>query len=72
MDKKANALNPAYAAKPGLFIKKTELKYLKEIDDTMLNIYRMIVIAFSVTDKANQFFEMLFPTLSNADVDFLN
>ena len=62
---------------------------MQKIDNIILDTYRIVVVAFSMTDKVNQVkffkeiflvanislelvFRMLFLTLSNADVDFLD
>ena len=58
---KVNVVHPAFAKKLGLPIKPTDVEAQK-IDNTTLEIYGMIVAAFSVEDKANQvrFFEETF------------
>ena len=47
-----NAIYPTFAKEPGLFIRLTNVRAQK-IDGSMLDIFEMVVIAFSVTDKAN-------------------
>lgn len=86
-DNKINTIQPVFAKKLGLFIRLTDVKVLK-INGITLNIYKIVVVAFLVTNKANQirFFkktflfandsleivlEILFFTLSDADIDFL-
>ena len=56
-----NAIHPALACKLGLPVRPTDIGAQK-IDGTMLDTFGMVVIAFSVTDKANQvrFFEETF------------
>ena len=56
-----NAIHPTFARELGLPIKTMDVGAQK-IDGTMLNPFGMVVIAFSVTDKANQvrFFEETF------------
>ena len=83
-----NALHSTLARELRLPIRPTNVGEQK-INGTMLDTFGMVVIAFSVTNKANQvkFFEktflvanvslkvilgMSFPTLSDADVDFLS
>ena len=58
---KVNAIHPTLARKLGLPIRPTDVGAQK-IDGTMLNTFGMVVLAFSVTDKANQvkFFEKTF------------
>ena len=55
---KANAIHTTFAKKLGLAIRPTDVGAQK-IDDIMLDIYRIVVTAFSMTNKANQvrFFE---------------
>ena len=50
---KVNAIHLIFAKELGLFIRPTEIRAQK-IDGTMLNIFEMVVAAFSVMDKANQ------------------
>ena len=50
---KVNAIYPTLARKLGLSIRLTDVEAQK-IDGTMLDTFRMVVLAFSVTDKANQ------------------
>ena len=83
-----NTIHLSFAKELGLPIRPTNIGVWK-IDGTTLDTYGMVVVPFSVTDKANRvrFFEktflvanvspevvfgMLFLTLSNADVDFLD
>ena len=56
-----NAIHPSFVKELGLPIRPTDVGAQK-IDSTTLNIYRMVVIAFSVEDKANRerFFEETF------------
>ena len=53
---------------PGIFFDIEAQK----IDGTMLNTYRLIVVAFSVTNKANRSSGMSSLTLSGVNVDFLD
>ena len=48
-----NAIHPTFTSGLSLPIRPIEIKAQK-IDDTMLNIFGMIVAAFSMMDKANQ------------------
>ena len=50
---KVNAIHPTFAQELGLPIRPTDVR-AQEINSTMLDTFRMVVIAFSVTDKANQ------------------
>ena len=56
-----HAIHPIFAQELGLFIRTTDVGAQK-IDGTMLNTFRMVVVAFSVTEKANRirFFEETF------------
>ena len=56
-----NAIYPTFARELGLSIRTTNIGAQK-IDGTMLNTFRMVVVAFSMTNKANQvkFFEETF------------
>ena len=56
-----NAIHPTLARKLGLPIRPTDVRAQK-IDGIMLNIFGMVISAFSVTEKANQvrFFEETF------------
>ena len=56
-----NAIHPIFIRKLGLPIRTTDIGAQK-IDGTMLDIFGMVVVAFSVTDKANRvrFFEETF------------
>ena len=56
-----NIINPIFAQKLGLSIRPTNIK-VQKIDGNTLNTYRMVVAAFSMTDKANRmkFFEKIF------------
>ena len=58
---KVNAIHPTFARKLGLSIKPIDVEAQK-IDNTLLNTYEMVVLAFLVMDKANQvrFFEKTF------------
>ena len=58
---KVNAIYPTLAQELGLSIRPTDVGAQK-IDGTMLDIFGMVVTAFSVTDKTNQvkFFEETF------------
>ena len=47
-----NVVHPVFAKELGLPIRPTDVGAQK-IDGTMLEIYRMVVAAFSVEDKAN-------------------
>ena len=79
-------MHPSFAKQLGLSIRPTDVRAQK-IDGTTLDTYEMVVVAFSVMDKANQVrffeetflvanvspevvFEMLFLTLSGANIDF--
>lgn len=55
---KVNAMHPAYAKKLDLNIRKTDVGAQK-IDNTILEIFKMIIAAFLVHDKARKiyFFE---------------
>ena len=44
----------------------------QKIDGTMLDIYELVVAAFSVTNKANQSSRMPPLTLSGTNIDFLD
>ena len=56
-----NAINPTFAKELGLSIRPTDVKAQK-IYGTTLNTYRMVVVAFLMTNKANRvkFFEKTF------------
>ena len=56
-----NAIHPSFAKQLGLPIKPTNIRAQK-INSTMLDTYGIVVIAFSVVDKANRvrFFEKTF------------
>ena len=56
-----NVVHPAFAKELGLSIRPTDVKAQK-IDSTMLETYGMVVVAFSVENKANRvkFFEETF------------
>ena len=58
---KVNAMQPAFAEKLGLIVQSTNVGAQK-IDGTTLEIYGMVVAAFSVTDQVNRvrFFEETF------------
>ena len=58
---KVNAIHPTFAWELELFIKTTDFGAQK-IDGTMPDTFEMVVVAFSVTDKANRvrFFEETF------------
>ena len=58
---KVNAIYPTFVWELGLPIRPTNIG-VQKIDGIMLDIYGMVVIAFSVTDKANRvkFFEETF------------
>ena len=58
---KVNAVHPAFAKKLGLLIRPTNVRAQK-INGTTLNNFGIVVVVFSVTDKANQvrFFEETF------------
>ena len=60
-DSKVNAVYPAFSKKLGLFIRPIDVEAQK-IDGIILDIYGMIVVAFSIKNKANRvrFFEMSF------------
>ena len=83
-----NAIYSAFAKELGLFIRLTNV-VAQKIDSIILDIYKIVVVAFSITDKANQVkffkknflvanvspeivFGILFLTLSNANIDFLD
>ena len=82
-----NAIYPIFARELGLPIRTTDVGTQK-IDSTMRDTFEIVVVAFSVTDKANWVrfleetflvanvslevvFEILFLTLSGANVNFL-
>ena len=50
---KINTIHPTFARELGVPIRTTDVGAQK-IDGTMLDTFRMVVVAFSVTDKANQ------------------
>ena len=50
---KVNAIYPTFAKELGLPIGQTDIRAWK-IDGTMLDTYKMIIVAFSVMDKLNQ------------------
>lgn len=54
-------MHPVFAKKLDLFIRPTDIKVLK-INDITLDIYKIVVLAFLVTNKANQirFFKKTF------------
>ena len=56
-----NAMHPAFVERLGLVVQTTNVGAQK-IDSTTLEIYRMLVAAFSVTDQADRirFFEEIF------------
>ena len=56
-----NAIYPTFAQELEFSIKSTDVR-VQKIDGITLDNYRMVVAAFSVTDKANQvrFFEKTF------------
>ena len=58
---KVNAIHPTFVKELGLLIKSTNIR-VQKIDGITLDIFRMVVAAFSVTDKANRvrFFEETF------------
>ena len=58
---KLNTIYLIFAKKLGFFIRPTDVE-VQKIDNTTLDIYKMIVVAFLMTDKANQvkFFEKIF------------
>ena len=60
-DSEVNAVYLTFAKELGLPIKPTDIGAQK-IDSTMLDIYKMVVAAFLVTNKANQvrFFKEIF------------
>ena len=60
-ESEVNAIHLTFAKQLGLPIRSTDIRAQK-IDGTMLDIYRIIVIAFSVMDKANRvrFFKKTF------------
>ena len=83
-----NSIQPIFVKELGLPIRPADIGAQK-IDGITLDTYGMVVVAFSMTDKANRVrffeetflvanislevvFEMLFLTLSGADVDFLD
>ena len=51
-DNKVNAIHLIFAKKLGFLIRLVDIR-VQKIDDTMLDTYRMVVAAFSMTDKAN-------------------
>ena len=56
-----NAIHPAFAERLGFVVQTTNVSAQK-IDGTIIEIYGMVVAAFSVTDQANKirFFEEIF------------
>ena len=58
---KVNAIYPTFAKELDLFIKLTDVG-VQKIDGTTLDIYEIVVVAFLMTEKANQvkFFEKTF------------
>ena len=56
-----NAVCPAFAKKPGLSIRPTDME-VQKIDGTTLETYEIVVAAFSIKNKANQvrFFQATF------------
>ena len=66
-----NAIHPAFAKELGLPIRPTDIGAQK-INSTMLEIYGMVVAAFSVKNKANQlrFFEETF-LVANVSLDLV-
>ena len=87
-DSKINTIHPTFVKELGLLIKQTDVGAQK-VDGIILDIFGIVVAAFSVANKANQvrFFKktffmanvspeiklrMLFLTLSDADVNFLD
>ena len=61
LGKKVNAIHLTFAKKLGFPIRPTDVR-VQKIDGTILDIYRIIVAAFLVTDKVNRvkFFEKIF------------
>ena len=51
-ENEVNAIYPNFVKQLGLLIQPTDVRAQK-IDDTMLDIYKMVVAVFSVLDKAN-------------------
>ena len=51
--RKVNTIHPTFAKELGLPIRATEVRAQK-IDGTTLDIYRVVVAAFSVTDKTDR------------------
>lgn len=86
-DNKVNAIYPAFAKEPILSIRLINVG-VQKINSIILDIYGIVVVAFLVTDKANQqrflkknlvanislkvILEKLFLILSEANIDFLN
>ena len=68
---KVNAIDPTFAKKISLHIRLTDVRAQK-IDGTMLDIFRIVVTAFSMTDKANRvkFFEETF-LLANVSLEIV-
>ena len=66
-----NAMHPAFAKRLGLGVRTTNVGAQK-IDDTTLEIYGMVVVAFSVTDQADRirFFEETF-LIANVSPDIV-
>ena len=60
-DSEVNTIYLTFAKELGLPIRQTEVKAQK-IDGTMLDIFRIVVVAFSIADKTNQikFFKKTF------------
>ena len=61
LNSEVNAIHPTFTRKLGLPIRPTNVGAQK-IDNTMLNTYEIVVVAFLVMDKANRvrFFEKTF------------
>ena len=87
-ESKVNAIHLIFAKQLGLSIRLTDFG-IQKIDNNTLDTYKIVVVVFSVKNKANgvRFFKeiflvvnispevvfgILFLTLSDADVDFLD
>ena len=55
---KVNAIHPTFVRELGLPIRTTDVG-VQKIDGTMLDTFGMVVVAFSVADKANRSSECL-------------
>ena len=60
-ESEVNAIHPTFARQLGLFIRSTDIGTQK-INNTILDIYEMVVTTFLIVNKANRvrFFEKIF------------